>query len=405
MSRLFDPDARIRAFLDEGPTELSDGAYDAVHAKIDRTRQRVVVGPLAMPRLPSVATFAIGAATVLIVGGIGLAISAERSPSGVGSSSTGSPVRSEWFIDDSVAFTVRWEPGEDGAYYWRAVTYDRLDLRGASVTGATDTIDRPAGAPILEGNADDPPRTGTQRITFTVIPGGFTESTIVSPATPIEVDEATRLTTVGDDGYFVTLDRTRSTGAYTVTALVPVSGNDPGQLDRAALLDAGTDYPTEVRALYTALPAGMWGPNLEVLKQKVLGAAKTQEPIDVAQALEAELRSSAYQYTADMRDVSCGSMSTAECFATVKRGFCQWYAMTMAVVLRDVGIPARIVEGFLPGERSGVDEVIRDDNAHAWVEVYFPRHGWVTFDPTGGDPAGRSPTALPVAPPSGDATP
>ena len=98
----------------------------------------------------------------------------------------------------------------------------------------------------------------------------------MSPATPIEVDEATHLTTVGEDGYFVTLDRTRSSGAYTVTALVPVSGNGTGQLNRAALLAAGTDYPTEVRAMYTTLPAGMWGPNLELLKQKVLGAAKTE---------------------------------------------------------------------------------------------------------------------------------
>ena len=404
MSRLRDPDARIRAFLDEGRTELSDRAYDAVRAGIDRTRQRIVIGPLAEPRIPGIATFAIGAAAVLIVGAIGLAIIAERSPGGAGSGSTGSQVRSEWPSDDSVAFTVQREPGDDGAYYWRAVTYDRLDLHGSS-TGATNPIDRPAGAPILEGKADDPPRTGTRRITFTVIPGGFTQSTIVSPATPIEVDEATHLTTVGEDGYFVTLDRTRSSGAYTVTALVPVSGNGPGQLNRAALLAAGTDYPTEVRAIYTTLPAGMWGPNLELLKQKVLGAAKTREPIDIAQALEAELRSPAYQYTTDMRDVACGSMSTAECFATVKRGFCQWYASTMAVVLRNVGIPARIVEGFLPGERSGTDEVIRNNNAHAWVEVYFPGYGWVTFDPTGRNLPGQLPAALPSAPPSGDAAP
>ena len=405
MSRLLDPDARIRAFLDEGRTELSDPAYDAVRAGIDRTRQRIVIGPLAEPRVPSIATFAIGAAAVLIVGAIGLATIAERSPGGAGSGSTGSLVRSEWLSDDSVAFTVQREPGDDGAYYWRAMTYDRLDLHGASVTGATNPIDRPAGAPILEGMADDPPRTGTRRITFTVIPGGFTQSTIVSPATPIEVDEATHLTTVGEDGYFVTLDRTRSSGAYTVTALVPVSGNGTGQLNRAALLAAGTDYPTEVRAMYTTLPAGMWGPNLELLKQKVLGAAKTGEPIDIAQALEAELRSPAYQYTTDMRDVACGSMSMAECFATVKRGYCLWYAMTMAVVLRNVGIPARIVAGFLPGERSGTDEVVRNNNAHAWVEVYFPGYGWVTFDPTGGNLPGQLPAALPSAPPSGSAAP
>ena len=78
MSRLLDPDARIRAFLDEGRTELSDRAYDTVRTGIDRTRQRIVIGPLAEPRIPSIATFAIAAAAVLIVGAIGLA----SSPSG-----------------------------------------------------------------------------------------------------------------------------------------------------------------------------------------------------------------------------------------------------------------------------------------------------------------------------------
>ena len=49
-----DPDARIRAFLDEGRTDLPDRAYDAVRAGIDRTRQRIVIGPLAAPRVPTV---------------------------------------------------------------------------------------------------------------------------------------------------------------------------------------------------------------------------------------------------------------------------------------------------------------------------------------------------------------
>ena len=69
--------------------------------------------------------------------------------------------------------------------------------------------------------------------------------------------------------------------------------------------------------------------------------------------------------------------------------------MTMAVVLRDLGVPARIVVGFLPGERSaGLGlEVIRNTEAHAWVEVYFPGCGWVAFDPT----AGALPQRLPAA--------
>ena len=88
-----------------------------------------------------------------------------------------------------------------------------------------------------------------------------------------------------------------------------------------------------------------------------------------------------------------------ECFATFKRGFCQYYAATMAVILRHLGIPTRIAEGFLPGAMDGSNttERIQFNNAHAWVEVYFPGYGWVTFDPTSPDVAQLAP--IPSGPP------
>ena len=66
----------------------------------------------------------------------------------------------------------------------------------------------------------------------------------------------------------------------------------------------------------------------------------------------------------------------------------------MAMLMRMAGVPARYVQGFLPGERdpAGV-ETVRLSNSHAWVEVYFPGYGWIPFDPTGGG-VGRT-TSLP----------
>jgi hypothetical protein len=56
----------------------------------------------------------------------------------------------------------------------------------------------------------------------------------------------------------------------------------------------------------------------------------------------------------------------------------------MTVMVRSLGIPARYVNGFLPGEFNDVgdDYIIRASDAHSWVEVFFPGHGWITFDPT-----------------------
>jgi hypothetical protein len=85
----------------------------------------------------------------------------------------------------------------------------------------------------------------------------------------------------------------------------------------------------------------------------------------------------------------------------------------MAVILRDLGVPTRISQGFLPGtlNRSTGTEEIHFNQAHAWVEVYFTDYGWVIFDPTGGDLPGQigpMPSGNPVAAsprPSGSAGP
>src|SRR5215471_21589270 len=60
----------------------------------------------------------------------------------------------------------------------------------------------------------------------------------------------------------------------------------------------------------------------------------------------------------------------------------------MAILLRTVGIPTRLVNGFLMGEYNPVasDYIIRQSNAHSWVEAYIPGHGWIEFDPTPPDP-------------------
>jgi hypothetical protein len=85
-----DPDRLISAFLAEGPAELPDRAYDAVRAHIDRTRQRVVIGPWREPRMPILARVAIAAAAVLIVGVIGVNLLGGRGPT-VGGPPSASP--------------------------------------------------------------------------------------------------------------------------------------------------------------------------------------------------------------------------------------------------------------------------------------------------------------------------
>ena len=75
-----------------------------------------------------------------------------------------------------------------------------------------------------------------------------------------------------------------------------------------------------------------------------------------------------------------------------KQGYCQQYSGAMALLLRMGGIPARVATGFSTGAtdfKTG-EYVVRDFDAHAWVEAYYPNWGWLTFDPTPADSPARS---------------
>jgi hypothetical protein len=67
-----------------------------------------------------------------------------------------------------------------------------------------------------------------------------------------------------------------------------------------------------------------------------------------------------------------------------KQGYCDYFATAMVVLLRADGVPARVASGFAPGEFDAATGVstVRENHAHSWVEVYFPRFGWITFEPS-----------------------
>ena len=72
----------------------------------------------------------------------------------------------------------------------------------------------------------------------------------------------------------------------------------------------------------------------------------------------------------------------------VKSGHCEHFVSSMAIMLRVVGVPTRMVDGFLSGEFNtiGGSYIVRQSDAHSWVEAYVPGSGWMEFDPTPPDP-------------------
>jgi transglutaminase-like putative cysteine protease len=102
---------------------------------------------------------------------------------------------------------------------------------------------------------------------------------------------------------------------------------------------------------------------------------------DAVAAIERHLRQGPFRYSADVHNY----IYPLPAFLFFDRtGYCQQYSGAMALMLRLLGIPSRVVSGFAPGHYDATtgDYEIRDLDAHSWVEVYFPHVGWVTFDPT-----------------------
>jgi transglutaminase-like putative cysteine protease len=154
----------------------------------------------------------------------------------------------------------------------------------------------------------------------------------------------------------------------------------------AELRKSPSVYPDPIRRTYLQLPQ---------LDARIpqLAATITQgatNDYDKAANIERYL-STRYAYTLDLTGPPTDDPLAY--FLFVRRaGHCEYFASAMTVMLRALGIPARYATGFLPGEYNDVggDYIVRQSDAHTWVEVYFADYGWITFDPTPPGPAPAS---------------
>ena len=161
---------------------------------------------------------------------------------------------------------------------------------------------------------------------------------------------------------------------YTVTSAVSVALPD-------ALRGAGTDHPAWVLTRYTQLP--------DDLPQRVrdLGAELTAgagTPYDKAKAIESHLRT--IPYTTKVEPPPFNADGVDHFLFTLQKGYSEYYSSAMVVLLRSVDVPARLATGYTSGDQVPGEEVyvVTDSNAHGWVEVFFPRYGWISFEPTPG---------------------
>jgi transglutaminase-like putative cysteine protease len=291
------------------------------------------------------------------------------------------------------------------AHYWRAETLDRFDGFGWTTARSGQ-----------EGlGPQDIPQPGRQdwnasvRVTFR----GLRSQLAIVPGTPYDIVGAPHRTILLSNGAYVLEGQLKSGDSYTVKSYVP----DPKPRD---MRHAPAPEPSLIPFTTIGIPdrSGFTSTDLEVPLRGASSAAATAE---AARSLSRSRYGRIYRLA---HTVTAGAATTYQMVLDVgsylqrnysysehppprqfpidaflfrdKIGYCQQFSGAAALMLRMLGIPARVVSGFAPGTRDAQTHefVVRDLDAHAWIEVWFQGIGWVTFDPT---PAVAPPAAQSIA--------
>jgi transglutaminase-like putative cysteine protease len=190
---------------------------------------------------------------------------------------------------------------------------------------------------------------------------------------PFEVAFRTTPSTANIKDYF---GATTKASSYRVDSLVP-------NYTTQELRQAGEEYPEWVLDRYLALPANLPA-RVRSLALELTAAEAT--PYDRAVAIEKHLRQ--FPYSLDVPLPPRDEDVVDYFLFTLQEGYCDYYASAMVVLARAAGIPARLVTGYTSATFDSTNNryIVKESEAHAWVDIYFPGYGWIEFEPTAGRP-------------------
>ena len=284
-------------------------------------------------------------------------------------------------LTDKVVFTV----DADRATFWRGQIYDRWD-------GRTWTQSQPRRFPLgPEGEVfhDDLDLGATgddvlvQRFR---LEAGYSD-VVFAAASAVSIEAGTPVAQTADGSLTATNEAFGRGATYTV-----VSRRRP--LTEEALRAADAPMPDEVVGRFAADPE-----TTPRVRAAALAATRgLTSNYDKVRALERFMgRTTRYSLDAPL---SPEGVDVVDHFLfTSKVGWCEQVASSLVVMARVNGIPARLVTGYVPGEAKPLTGtyVVRERDAHAWAEVWFPDLGWVPFDPTASVPLAGADRAEPAA--------
>jgi transglutaminase-like putative cysteine protease len=223
----------------------------------------------------------------------------------------------------------------------------------------------------VPNEADDPPAPGAVSHRYLVSPQQSQDFSLIwAPGVLLRVS-ASGLQQVTRSASFSRIVARPAGSPYTVTAAVPTQS--------ASVLRA-TPAAGTPDGIWTELPVELPSRVATLAHQATAGATSRYAQVT---DLERYLRQhETYSLASPVPSVNSDAVD--DFLFRDHVGFCEQFASAEAVMLRTLGVPARVVSGLAYGVRDGQTRLLRANDAHAWVEVYYPNAGWVPTDPTAG---------------------
>src|SRR6266446_5279775 len=288
---------------------------------------------------------------------------------------------------DAVVMHIQIDGDKQGRYalHWRGVALANFDGRNWSnsreevvlAPGADGEFAIPlfsqGAAQASLARTQSGPGTGSRLIHYRVLMEPIGTNIFFLAPWARRVSGAYRTLQIDAGGAVSDLDSQRSVSLYEADS--DISTPSPEQLREAG------DYLPPYAQFYLQLPA--LDPRIAQLAGQITIPASNN--YDKAAAIEKYLKGH-YGYTLQLPRSPVVDPLANFLFER-KQGHCEYFASSMAVMLRTLRIPSRVVNGFRTGEFNDLTSqyLVRASDAHSWVEAYFPGYGWVSFDPT---PAG-----------------
>ena len=318
----------------------------------------------------------------------------------------GSPLSNQVVMEVEAPTT----PPNDGRFYWEARSYDTYQANQwfSNLTAARDLI--PSTADLSQPGAEFRKEVQFEFSPFVPISNLYAVSEPLWLSLPAQAYMADNPDGTVNFSAFLTKGIVHPGETYSVRAAVD-------SMSILQLEDAGPVYPDWVENNYLQLPATITTRTKELAKTITSGL---NTPYDIANAITQWLRSN-IEYNQSV-DRPPANQDRIDWFIfDYKKGYCLYYASAEVILLRSLGIPARMAVGYAQGEREASQEpqppagvtsgvvnppeietstyIVRKKDAHAWPEVYFPGLGWIIFEPTVSQPVLTRPTGLSSTPP------